>query len=239
MRKILILLIFSFLILGCNKNSKNIKINQNEIIFWKYNESLTFEMLNNELEEVQKYFESYIIIPLNIFDYYLWDEQIFCMEYGIYNNEYKDKFFELFMASDKGSIFFSIIINNKIVFNGLNRIMPLTAKMQPYDGLEIPIITVKNSVDKKNVYFNLTYFYNPYHSIHDHYPDKIPNYTEDELKHPEIGKLYVNRIYGDLNLLFVQEIYEYFFHIDKIILGRYYINKLIDYNILEKIENIE
>jgi hypothetical protein len=238
MKKILIIISFSFFLFQCNKITNTNEFSRNEIIFWKYNESLTFEMLNNELEEVQKYFESFIIIPLNIFDYYFWDEQILCMKYSIYENNYENEFYKLYSESDYGSIFFSIIINNKIVFNGLNRIMFMSAQMKPYDYMEIPIMTCCSSMNKDNMYFRLGYLpgYDEW-SIHDHFPDEIPNYTEDGLKHPEIGEIYISSLHGNLDLLFKQEIYEYFLSVDKIICGRFNIKKLLNNNILEEINS--
>ena len=236
-KNIFITILFSFIILECNNESKNIELGRNEIVFWKYNESLTFDMLKNELGEVRTYFEPYVIIPLNTFDYYFWDEQILCMKYTVFENNYENKFFGLYSESDYGSIFFSIIINNKIVFSGLNRIMFISAQMMPYDGLEIPIVINQISNDKTNLYFRLTYFTDFGNSIHDYFPDKVPNYTEDELKHPEIGKIYISRLYGNLDSLFIPELYEYFLSIDKVICGRYNTRKLLNYNVLEKIDN--
>jgi len=224
MRKIIVVIIFSIFIIICNKNSQNIKFSQNEIIFWKYNELLTFDMLDNNLDNVQKYFESYVVFPLDIFDYYLWDENIFCMKYEIFN-DYRNSFYELFKESDNGSIFFSIIIDNKIVFNGLNRIMPITAQMQAYDGLGIPFIDSHISNNMENIYFRITYFYFPYRSIHEYFA--------------EGNIIYRLGVYMDLNSLFIKELYDYFKDIDKIIYGKYDISKLIDYDILENINNNE
>ncbi|MDR0322648.1 MAG: hypothetical protein LBI28_14230 [Treponema sp.] len=208
MKRIIILLIFSVFVFGCNKNLKDIEISRNEIIFWRYNESLTFEMLNNNFEEIQMVFEPYIIIPLNIFDYYLWDEQIFSMKYDIFENNYKNKFHELFNESDKGSIFFSIIVNNKVVFNGLNRIIPAGAERRAYDGLGIPIFDSQITEGKENVHFAISYVPSFLRSIHDHK-------------------------YYELDSLFVNELYEYFISIDKIIRGRFKIDKLY-FNVLEE-----
>jgi hypothetical protein len=238
MNRIIILLIFSFFVFGCNKSSNEIEISRNEIIFWRYNELLSFEMLNNNFKEIQIVFEPYIIIPLNIFDYYLWDEQIFSMKYDIFKNNYENKFYELFDESDKGSIFFSIIVNNEVVFNGLNRVMPISAEMRAYDGLEIPVFISQITDGKENIHFAISYFTSIYYSILDHYPDKVPNYTEEEKERPEIEKLYVNRYYGKLDALFVNELCEYFISIDKIIRGRFNIKELY-YNTLEEIDYIE
>ncbi|MCL2801912.1 MAG: hypothetical protein FWD28_09175 [Treponema sp.] len=218
MRKIVFIVIFSVCIIGCNKNTQNITFSQNEIIFWKYNESLTFDMLNKNLEDVLKYFESYVIIPLDVFEYYFWDENILSMKYEIYEN-YRENIRELYMDSDKGSIFFSIIVNNKIVFNGLNRIMPIPAQMQAYDGLGIPFINSHISNNKKNVYFSITYFDFFHRSIYDYFNESN-----------RINRLGVHM---DLDALFVKEIYDYFYNNDKIINGKFNISNLVYYDILE------
>jgi hypothetical protein len=235
-----IILFLGILLCSCNKvnksNSEENKGYRNEMIFWKYNELLNYEMLNSNIDTVDTIFEKYIVIPLDDFEYYLWDEQIFCLQHDTYIKYFED-FRNLFHESDYGSIFFSIIVGNKIVLNGLNRIMPQSAQMRAYDDTEIPRIFSVGHKKEKN-YFRLGYSSDMIfpHSIHDHFPEKVPNYTEEERKSPVIGKLYISRLWGNLNDLFVNELYEYFLLKDKIIKGRYDINKLFTYNVLEMIE---
>jgi hypothetical protein len=236
----IIILFLGILLCSCNKINKSFSEEnngyRNEMIFWKYNELLNYEMLNSNIDTVDTIFEKYIVIPLDDFEYYLWDEQIFCLPHDTYIKHFED-FRDLFLESDYGSIFFSIIVKNKIVLNGLNRIMPQTAQMRAYDDTEIPCIFSVGHKEE-NIYFRLGYSPSMIFpdSIHDYFPEKVPNYTEEELKSPVIGKLYISRLRGNLNDLFVNELYEYFLSKDKIIKGRYDINKLFTYNVLERIE---
>jgi hypothetical protein len=144
-KKAYLLLILVFIILGCKTLNINDDIKENFILFWKYDENLEFNDLHeNKLETLRNNYNEYFRIPLSYFDLYYWDEQILVLPLIIVNeNNYLEKMKELFLESDYGSIFYSIIINGKIVANGLNRTMPITAQMRAYDNTNYPRVLSK------------------------------------------------------------------------------------------------
>ena len=154
MKNCFVIILFFLILQSCiNSNTSE---NHFEIIFWKYNSELNFEMLGNNLEEIEKHFEKYFSMTLDDFEYYLWDDQILCMKYDIYENKYKEKEMQLYKESDYGSIFFTLLIDNKVLIHGLNRMLPQTAQMQPYD--ETNNIRIFSWIqNKENVYFIITY----------------------------------------------------------------------------------
>jgi hypothetical protein len=188
-----------------------------KIIFWNYNKDISFEELCSwKLDEARKRLEIGLEIPLSEFTYYLWDEQILYMDKKIYdNNNYEEKFTQIEKNSDRGSLYFSVVINNSIVFNGLNRIRPESPAKKPYSDSKYPRITIMY-VREDNVLFRFTYVPIIVHMSIWEIHEKIPSV-------------------GDVELLFVEEIYEYFISKGKIKRGRYDINKLYNTGILIKI----
>jgi hypothetical protein len=79
------------------------------------------------------------------------------MPRNLFHGKYLIRFKDLFNASDKGSIFFTVIVNDVIVLNGLNRVMPISAQAQAYDNSDFPrILTVQKD---DTVYFRFALDY--------------------------------------------------------------------------------
>jgi hypothetical protein len=131
---------------------------RDKIIFWDYNKAVTFEMLQNlNLEEALSCLQVAVAINLDDIDVFFLDEQVFSMEKARFiANEYIDKLIQLQAKSDQGSIYFSFVINNKIVFNGLNRVMPLEATGHPLDFTNYPKMMMRYSTGADHVFFRIT-----------------------------------------------------------------------------------
>jgi len=170
-----------------------------KIIFWKYNNDISFEKLSSfNLDDAYKSMEAVFGIPLDDFNLYFWDEQVLRMNISVYeDNNYSEYFTQIMRNTDLGSLFFSIIINNKIVLNGLNRVILMTAAIQPYDDSKYPRFSpwARNN---KYIYFRISY-------------------------RPTSSRISIWNIpetFGDINLLFVDAIYNFFESSGKIQRGR-------------------
>ena len=117
-KKLLFVLVFcGACVVSCSTKDSN---KDSKIIFWKYNEEISFEELCLfQLEDAYRNLEIGLEIPLGNFNLYLWDEQILRMDSLVYNDYYRNALLSLGKNSDDddGSLYFSIIINDKIVFN--------------------------------------------------------------------------------------------------------------------------
>ena len=167
---------------------------QNDIIFWKYHESVSFNDLNElNFDSLPDCFEIYARIPLIYFTDYFWDEQILRMPRSVFDeNSYINDFEKIFFESNKSSIFFSIIINNKIVLNGVNRIMPTGAGEDIYGEHIYPKILLSMHDDSAFIRFVMV------ESFFSIWESNIDNISK----------------------LFNEELYNYFFMQNKIITGR-------------------
>lgn len=180
---------------------------QAELIFWYYDERLSLEELQTtNIEELKDRYAG-LIIPLDEIENYYWDEQLLAMSHELFKEKYDHCLKEIYSNSDRGTLFFSVLINNEIVLSGLNRITPIIpAQMMPCDDLKVPRIRLLNFslLEKRDkVYFQFTLKATIFESIWE-----TPSY------------------YGDINDLFISEIYGYFENEGKIIRGRADINNL-------------
>ena len=235
MKRINTLLFFILLIItNCNNED------QGKILIWDYNENLIYEDLNNKSIEELLLNYNYMEIPLNYFKYYYWDEQILFMDQIIFDeNNYYDKLNNIKNKSDSGSLFYSAVINNKIVYNGLNRILPnWYAAMEPYDNTNYPRITMKKNINGIFFFFTFSEYsslggwsiwnLNTVNSI---------NYSTDN---PQINsrgdQLFVGGIKNDIQILFNKDMYNYYNKKNKIIRGRFDIVEIIDNGNFKRIE---
>jgi len=118
---------------------------ENEIIFWRYYASLgdrVIEILDGiDFDFLPSYIQASVKIPLSDFTGYFLDEQVLRMTRDNFNNKsYLEGLRTLLLESDGNSIFFSIIINNRIIMNGLNRTLSVTEEKRTLDGLISPQI---------------------------------------------------------------------------------------------------
>ena len=176
----------------CLPNINNEENIINAIIFWKYNENITFENLGNiNINELPYFYENYLLIPLNDFTNYYWDEQILSMPIGVFNEKkYRDNLRTLFLESNKDSIFFSIVIDNNIIMNGVNRTMPITAEKRHYDDDNYIKIIMKIKEDE--VFFRFS-----------------NNYSTNSIWRNGIE---------DISIFFKEELYKYFFLQNKLVI---------------------
>jgi len=146
----IICLIFGGYLVFPSSNSK--------IIFWEYNKNITLEKFNSfNLKDAYCNISVIFEIPLNEFDLYFWDEQILRMNKLTYReNKYSEKFYFIEKDKEYGALFFSIVIDNVIVLNGLNRVMILDAEPLPYDDMGFPCFSVWAG-NNNYIYFRLSY----------------------------------------------------------------------------------
>ncbi|MDR1389858.1 MAG: hypothetical protein LBJ31_07765 [Treponema sp.] len=168
------------------------------ILFWDYNENRSFE--NLEQCTYENVFENFVVctkIPFDNIQNYFWDGQMFSVESSFYLENLSSKQHDLFEKSDGGSIFFSIVVNKKIVLNGLNRTSPISAQKRPYDDALLPSMVAYHHRDY--VYFRLTYDF-----------VKFTKPIRD-----------IPKEYGDVSKLFINEIWVYFNKKKKIVRGEF------------------
>jgi hypothetical protein len=207
--RVLFFISLQLYILGCKNNY------QDKIVFWEYNKNLILEDLNTKLFKELVIDNKYKEIPLDYFKYYYWDEQILFMERKIFEeNNYYLVFEKIQENSDRGSLFFSVVINNKIVCNGLNRILPnWYAKMEPYDDTDYQRITMAKN--DSGVYFFFTF--SELSTLHGWsiWTQNIINSIDYNTDSPHINsrgdKMFVHNIINDIQILFNEDLYNYFY----------------------------
>lgn len=145
----LMILMISILTVSCDDGINSFT----GFIIWKYNKEYDFEYLKSKsIEERSKNFGEVIRIPFSDYKIIYWDEQVYIMDWGIYKMKYRNAINNEYSKSD-GSMFFSLIYNNSILFDGVIRTAP-TAAMQKYDDMLIPRLYDVN-IDSE--YENLVY----------------------------------------------------------------------------------
>jgi hypothetical protein len=104
----------------------------------------------------------------------------------------------LYDKSDQETLFFSTVIDDVIVMNGLNRLIPSFAQMGLYDSKEL--ISLSNpKVNDTHAYFRLSFY------------DYVEYTIWDQAE----------RYNRDINELFCKQIYDLFFEEKKIKTGRF------------------
>jgi hypothetical protein len=189
-----------------------------KIVFWNYNKDISFEKLQTlDLEVAVSCLGAAVSIPLEEIDTYLCDEQIFCMRRTTFDEkDYLNIFRDLFFKSDRDSLYFSVVIHNKIVFNGVNRIMGTGARANTYDDSRYPKIAMILDDDFDDVYLRFTF--------------------TDHLLWASIWDISRNR--ANINTLENKEIYSYFESRRKIRVGRFNIELLYKQGVLVPIVSV-
>ncbi|MDD5928544.1 MAG: hypothetical protein PUC37_01950 [Spirochaetales bacterium] len=139
---ILFLLLLGVFMLFAKENK------QNCIIFWDYNPELSMDYLNNhDFIDCKKKFPNYIRIDFSEIQEFNKESQVFIL---------KEKFDTLklgeqYKNSKDGKLFVSIVIDNKIVLNGVNGCV--FALLLPSDEYPKPgdFKYIIDMVDKKNI----------------------------------------------------------------------------------------
>lgn len=144
-----------------------------KIIFWKISES-EFDTLKETGHE--KFLEEdkviYILTDKYISKYY-WEEQIFEIEY----DKIKEETGEYFPYSYG---FFTIMLNNKILCHGLNRLTK-SARKNKYDDYSLPTIVELGSIDSTKMLIALKPYYLPIDDIFREYSKQDQKKLLDEL----------------------------------------------------------
>ena len=201
-----------FIFLSSNRN------NFSGIILWDYNVNLEYDDLKcGKIDEINTGFKPSVVLPFDMFDCYYWDEQILVMNVNRYWDSVFKKISELNRKNDE-SIFFSIVLNDEIVMNGINRLMPSSNSYRKYNtDYNIPKLSldVVDNYHKENAsqvaFFRLSYLAVPGPaSIYEHTQFSYPVVITEE----------------SLEKLFVKELFEYFSKQNKIILGRIDLDKM-------------
>jgi hypothetical protein len=168
---------------------------QNEIVFWKYSKDLNFDDLQTMgLNELPADYEVHIRIPLDDFAEYFWDEQILRMARNVFDKKtYLERLRTHFFESDGNNLFFSIVIDDKIIMNGIDRTMAVSAEKKSWDDGAYPKLSM--SIQDDSVYFRFVIVTSSFHSI----------WANDQ---------------GNISGLFNEDMYKYFLGQNKITRGK-------------------
>jgi hypothetical protein len=187
----------------------------NEIVFWDYTKDVSFEELQTlDIRTALSRLDTVVSIPLERIDDYLCDEQVFCMKRSVFDErDYLNKLRDLYFRSDRGSLYFSVIVNNKIVFSGLNRIIISGARENIYDNSKYPRIAMIFNNSFSNVYLRFTF---------------SPHLLW-------VSILDIPESRGNTNVLVNKEIYMYFKSRGKVHEGRFNMDVLYRRGVIERI----
>lgn len=96
--------------------------NSNCIIFWDYNPELSIAYLDNaSFDECSKKYKDYIKIDFSEFSHFNAESKTFVFDSEM-DVDLLHKFENQFDHAKDGALFFSVVIDNKIILNGLNRV---------------------------------------------------------------------------------------------------------------------
>lgn len=130
---VLIILAIFVMIVSCNDDAKSF----NGFIIWKYNDRYDFAYLQSKtIDERGRDYGELVRIPLSDYTTIYWDEQVYVMDWNYYKKNYRDIIDKEYGASDR-ALFFSLVVNNAILFDGVVRTAP-EAAMKKYDDAIIP-----------------------------------------------------------------------------------------------------
>ena len=132
------------MIVSCNDDAKSF----DGFIIWKHNNEHDFAYLQSKtIEERSIDYGELVRIPLSDYTTIYWDEQVYVMDWNYYKMNYRDIIDKEYGASD-GSLFFTLVVNNTILFDGVVRTAP-EAAMKKYDDAIVPKFYGVN-IDSKN-----------------------------------------------------------------------------------------
>ena len=162
MNKAHIMLIFLFL-LAVNIGYADTK-DTNALVFWEPSKQMTLDQLhidvsnNVSFQTLQARYKIAAVLPLEAIDIFYWDEQIFTLKDS---KKITDIIYNIRMAANTDNTlipFFSIIIDNKLIASGINRLSLLSsAQGKPYDNIRHSCFFIGTYVYRKNkIYFRFT-----------------------------------------------------------------------------------
>ena len=141
----MILILISIMVCMVYASNKN----NNFIIFWDYNPELSIAYLNNaSVDECSKKYKDYIKINFSEFSHFNSGSKTLVFESEL-DTDLLSKFENQFDHSKDGALFFSIVINDKIILNGLNRISPQFLLPSNYFVIDESDCPIMYSVKKK------------------------------------------------------------------------------------------
>lgn len=141
---------FSMIYANCNKN--------NFIIFWDYNPELSVEYLNNtSIQECIKKYPNYIKFQFSEFDDFDINSKTFILKSEL-DAIFREKIENQFNNSQEGKLYFSIVVDGRIILNGLNRMSLSFLLPTNYFAVDQNEYLILFSMGKK--YFRISKIYN-------------------------------------------------------------------------------
>lgn len=162
MNKAHIMLIFLFL-LAVNIGYADTK-DTNALVFWEPSKQMTLDQLhidvsnNVSFQTLQARYKIAAVLPLESIDTFYWDEQIFTLKN---TKKITDIIYNIRMAANTDNTlipFFSIIIDNKLIASGINRLQLLSsAQEKMYDTIgNSSFFTGRYVYHQNKIYFRFT-----------------------------------------------------------------------------------
>lgn len=173
-----ILFIMMALIIGQNVFAEKANKKISEILFWSENKELTLKELETKsLKELLDKYDVHFVLDMALFKKYEKETNSLYFNYCNIKNNYDEDDIEYYNNPEVNifysyraifekiafkNTFFSIVVDGKIVMNGINRIQPLSAVKMKYDDADIPKLILE---DKDIVRLRICYdFISPYES---------------------------------------------------------------------------
>jgi len=136
----------------------------NALVFWKPSKQMTLDQLhidvsnNVSFQTLQARYKIAAVLPLEAIDAFYWDEQIFTLKN---NKKIKDIIYNIGMAANADKTLmplFSIIIDNKLIASGINRLQLLSsAQGKVYDTIgNSSFFTGRYVYHQNKIYFRFT-----------------------------------------------------------------------------------
>lgn len=153
---------------SCSANPKKLC----EIIFWDNDDNLSINILNSEsLENLLNTYSIHTILDFRLFSEYDREENsLYFYPYTkkiniskdeiVLNTEYNvaKSYMSIFDKISYGNNYFSIIVDGRIILNGLNRIGHYSPIPEEFDDIDIPKIILENNVRLRICYQYWTLF---------------------------------------------------------------------------------
>lgn len=136
----------------------------NGIVFWEPSEQITLNQLTIDLsnnvsfQTLQTRYKITAILPLEAIDTFYWDEQIFILKDSKKISHVIHNIARAARTDNALIPLFSIIIDNKLIASGINRLSLLSsAQGKPYDNIRHSCFFIGTYVYRKNkIYFRFT-----------------------------------------------------------------------------------
>lgn len=142
----ILILFFGAVYMACANDKNN-----NCIIFWDYDSELSIVYLNNaSFSECSEKYKDYIKIDFSEFSHFNSDSKTFVFGSEM-DADLLCKFEKQFENSKDGKLFFSVVIDNEIILNGLNRISLQFLLPSSCFAIDESDCTIIYSIKKKNL----------------------------------------------------------------------------------------